>query len=70
MDKSVVKRLVSDAYIPRMVPVKQNFPRPRVSDVPARVRELIECEKIKGTIKPGMEIAITCGSRGIANIKL
>ncbi len=69
MDKSVVKRLVSDAYIPRMVPVKQNFPRPRVSDVPARVRELIECEKIKGTIKPGMEIAITCGSRGIANIK-
>lgn len=69
MDKSVVKKLVSDAYIPHMIPVKQNFPRPRVDDVPARVRELIEREEIKSSIKPGMDIAITCGSRGIANIK-
>lgn len=69
MDKSVVKKLVSDAYIPHMVPVKQNFPRPCVDDVPARVRELIGKEEILSTIKPGMEIAITCGSRGIANIK-
>ena len=69
MDNSVIKKLVSDAYIPKMVPVKQNFPRPRVDNVPARVRELIEREEIKSTIKPGMEIAITCGSRGIANIK-
>ena len=69
LDNSVIKKLVSDAYIPKMVPVKQNFPRPRVDNVPARVRELIEREEIKSTIKPGMEIAITCGSRGIANIK-
>lgn len=69
MDNSVIKKLVSDAYIPKMVSVKQNFPRPRVDNVPARVRELIEREEIKSTIKPGMEIAITCGSRGIANIK-
>lgn len=52
-----------------MALVRQNFPRPTVEDVPGCVRELIREEKFASTIHPGMRVAITCGSRGIANIK-
>jgi hypothetical protein len=69
MAGDVVKRLLSDAFIPRMVRVRQIFQHPRVNDVPARVRELMEREDISASIRPGMDIAVTCGSRGIANIK-
>lgn len=68
-EHGVVRRLVADALIPRMALVRQNFPRPQVQDVPARVRELMMDSKYASTISPGMEVAITCGSRGIANIK-
>lgn len=60
--------MLADVKIPRMALVRQNFPRPRVENVPERVRELILDEKFASTIQPGMRIAITCGSRGIANI--
>lgn len=69
MHGNAIKELIKDAFIPRMVPIRQNFPRPRVSNVPSRVRELLFTRDISDTIMPGMEIAITCGSRGIANIK-
>lgn len=68
-ENGVVRQLLADAKIPRMALVRQNFPRPTVADVPARVRELVMQEKYASTIQPGMRIAITCGSRGIANIK-
>lgn len=68
-ENGVVRQLLLDAHIPKMVRVRQVFPRPRVKDVSARVRELMLDPKYAGTIRPGMEIAITCGSRGIANIK-
>jgi len=68
-ENGVVRQLVSDAFIPKMALVRQNFPRPRVEDVPGRVRELILNPKFAATIRPGMEIAVTCGSRGIANLR-
>ena len=68
-ENGVVRQLLADAKIPHMALVRQNFPRPTVADVPVRVRELVMQEKYASTIQPGMRIAITCGSRGIANIK-
>ena len=53
---------------PRVVKVRQNFPRPRVGNVERAVREQCETEEIGSRIEPGMEVAITAGSRGIANI--
>ena len=69
MSREVVASMLSDAWIPPMALVRQNFPRPRVEDVPARVRELLSRPDIAAAVKPGMEIAVTCGSRGIANLR-
>lgn len=53
---------------PKVVRVRQEFPRPRVEDISGALRE--ECQKgeIKRRIKPGMSVAITAGSRGISNV--
>jgi hypothetical protein len=53
---------------PKVVKVRQDFPRPRVEDVGAALREQCGREKIKARIEPGAEVAITAGSRGIAGI--
>lgn len=69
-DYILIADLLKDAYLPLMARVRQIFPRPRVEDVEGCVRELIAREDICALVKPGMEIAVTCGSRGIANIRL
>jgi hypothetical protein len=53
---------------PRVVKVRQDFSRPRVENVGEALREQCEKEEIKSRIEPGMEVAITAGSRGIAGI--
>lgn len=51
---------------PKIVKVRQKFPRPRVEDVEAALREQLGREEIASTVKPGMSVALTAGSRGIA----
>ena len=53
---------------PKVVKVKQDFPRPRVEDVGEALREQCEKGEIRARIEPGMEVAITAGSRGISGI--
>jgi hypothetical protein len=53
---------------PKVVKVRQDFPRSRVEDVGEALRERCEREEIRSRIEPGMEVAITAGSRGIAGI--
>ena len=53
---------------PKVVKVRQTFPRPRVEDVGEAVREQIEKENIASAVRPGMSVAVTAGSRGIARI--
>jgi Lactate racemase N-terminal domain len=55
---------------PRMLRVRQHFPRPRVENIPAAVRSTLEKLSLGGTIRPGQTVALTAGSRGIANIPL
>jgi hypothetical protein len=51
---------------PRMVRVRQTFPRPRVADIPRTVAEALAAA---GTpVKRGDTVAVGAGSRGIANI--
>src|SRR3989337_1357615 len=51
---------------PRMVRVRQSFPRPRVDDIPAAVRHALSA--ISLPLKPGDRVAVGAGSRGIAHI--
>jgi hypothetical protein len=52
--------------MPRLIKVRQFFNRERIEDIEGRVKEEITKRGI--SIKPGAEIAIAVGSRGIRNI--
>ncbi len=52
--------------LPRMLRVGQNFPRPRVADIPRAVGEALAGAAL--SIKRGDTVAVGAGSRGIANI--
>lgn len=71
-ERQFVADLVNDQKLPRMFRVKQSFPRPRIDpgEIPDLIKGLLEEEKFSSQIKPGMRIAITAGSRGIANVAL
>src|SRR5580658_5383855 len=51
-----------------MLRLKQQFPRPRVDNIPAAVRDSLAKLHLEKTIKPKQTVALTAGSRGIANI--
>ncbi|MDP8945832.1 MAG: nickel-dependent lactate racemase [Actinomycetota bacterium] len=53
---------------PKVVKVRQRFPRPHVESVEAALREQLGREEIASAIRPGMSVALTAGSRGIAEI--
>ena len=53
---------------PKVVKIRQKFPRPRVESVERALREQLGRGEISSTIKPGMSVALTAGSRGIAQI--
>ena len=53
---------------PKVVKVRQKFPRPRVHSIEAALQEQLGREEIASAIRPGMSVALTAGSRGIAEI--
>ncbi|HTU93658.1 MAG TPA: hypothetical protein VMF69_26500 [Gemmataceae bacterium] len=55
---------------PRMVRIRQHFERPQVADIPAAVASALKSLNLARRIKPGQTVALTAGSRGIANIPL
>jgi hypothetical protein len=56
--------------LPRMVRVRQIWQRPRVDDVAAAVTAQLERLELGAKIRAGQTVAITAGSRGIAQIAL
>ena len=68
----VVSKLLKDVPIPRMFRAKQIFPRERIlpEDIPQHIRDELGREPFISKLKPGMEIAVTAGSRGIANVDI
>lgn len=68
----VVTNLISGVSIPKMVKVRQKFDDTHISDnnIEHLVREQLDKPEILGKIKSGMNVAITCGSRGIKNYAL
>ncbi len=55
---------------PQIFRVRQTFERPQVADVPAEVASQLSGLALQNQIQPGQTVAITAGSRGIANIHL
>src|SRR5262249_10177657 len=55
---------------PKFFRIRQQFERPRVEDVEGAVRAQLERLNLGQVIRPGHMVALTAGSRGIANIPL
>ncbi|RFU70123.1 DUF2088 domain-containing protein [Peribacillus saganii] len=53
---------------PRIVKIKQRFNGPLVEDIDTEIANQFSRLELARQVKPGMRIAITAGSRGIANI--
>jgi hypothetical protein len=55
---------------PNIIRLRQTFDRTAVPDIPGAVRAELRKIILEQRVKPGQRIALTCGSRGIANIAL
>jgi len=53
---------------PKMYRIRQSFDRTRVKDIPATVKAELEKLDLKQKVKPGQTVALTAGSRGVANM--
>ncbi|UFJ41410.1 nickel-dependent lactate racemase [Brevibacillus humidisoli] len=59
---------MSAMRFPKMVKIKQHFTGPVVEDIDRTVAEQLAAVGLADQVKAGMRVAITAGSRGIANI--
>jgi hypothetical protein len=57
-------------HYPKMVPIRQSFERTRLDNIPETVRSELGKLGLDRLIKPGQTVALTAGSRGIANIPI
>lgn len=62
--------LTKQIQLPKMAKVRQIFDRPQLASVEQEVLAQLDTPKIAATLCPGSTIAITAGSRGIANMPL
>lgn len=69
---NIVSRLAATQPLPKMVRIRQLLDRSHipVPDIPRTVTAQLDCNEMRRRIRPGMRVAITCGSRGVANIAL
>lgn len=69
---NVVTALASTEKLPKMVKVRQLLDHSHYTpeEIPALVHKELDREEMRARIRPGMRIAITCGSRGVANIAI
>jgi hypothetical protein len=51
-----------------MIRVRQRFPGPTLANLPAAVAEALAPLRLADHLRPGASVAVTAGSRGIANI--
>ncbi|MEN6411848.1 MAG: lactate racemase domain-containing protein [Veillonellales bacterium] len=65
-----IDQLLSSTPIPKVIKVRQHFSRPVVKDIAGAIRNKLMISQVLKRIQPGHRIAITVGSRGIANMQL
>ena len=54
--------------LPRMIRIRQHVETPQVDDVPGEVERELAALRLSEQISAGQTVAVTAGSRGIANI--
>lgn len=59
----ILQELLDDIPLPKMAKVKQTFDQTKEEDVAGVLRGQLEL--VSNTVKPGMEIAVAVGSRGV-----
>ena len=64
----IIKELLKDVPLPRMVKIRQSFNAEEIVDVSAALSAALKDSGQLAQIKPGMNIAIAAGSRGVAQI--
>ena len=67
---SFIDDTLSTVPIPKFVKVRQKFARPRVDDPAQVLISQLSSGHCLDSVKPGMSVAITAGSRGIVNYPL
>ena len=60
--------MLKNVLLPDMIPIRQSFSRDHIENPAGYLGGLLKDEKLAGRIRPGMQVAITAGSRGVANI--
>jgi len=64
---STIDNLLDNIPLPRMVKVRQSFDRPVVADPERELVDRLRAKGVLSRVRKGMSIAVTVGSRGIAN---
>jgi hypothetical protein len=64
----IIKQLLQGIPLPRMAKIRQAFAASEVADVAGTLRDQLAKPGVIDTVKPGMQIAIGVGSRGVAEI--
>jgi hypothetical protein len=64
----IVKQLLQGIPLPRMAKIRQAFAASEVAEVAGALRDQLAKPGVIDTVKPGMQIAIGVGSRGVAEI--
>ncbi len=54
--------------LPRLIRIKQQLEGPTLTDIPAAVRNSVQRLRLEERVKSGQSVAVTSGSRGVANI--
>ena len=67
---SAIEEILKDVPLPKMYKARQIFDDYGIRNIPEELHKQLSDPKIRNTVKPGMRIAITCGSRGIDNYAL
>ncbi|MGM0876203.1 MAG: lactate racemase domain-containing protein [Bacillota bacterium] len=61
----ILQDLLKDIPVPKMAKVKQHFDNTKIENLEYALKEKLQRETIQHKVKPGMEIAIAVGSRGM-----
>lgn len=69
-DMGVLNSLLVDIEMPKMVKIRQKFAKNAIEDVATAVRVELSKPELCTQIKPGMQIAITVGSRGLDKLTI
>ena len=66
----IIQQLLQDIPIPKFIKVRQVFPKLPLEDIKNEIHIQLKEKELLSNIKNGQKIAVTAGSRGIANIAL